>query len=59
LNRTNSLPKSAEGLKKAWPQTNPLVVAMDDSIFHKSGRKILGVGYRRHGLGALTFLKRA
>jgi hypothetical protein len=38
------------GAQESLAPDQPLVVAMDDSIFRKSGRKILGVGYRRDPL---------
>jgi hypothetical protein len=38
------------GAQESLEPDQPLVVAMDDSIFRKSGRKILGVGYRRDPL---------
>jgi DDE superfamily endonuclease len=38
------------GVQQSLEPDQPLVVAMDDSIFRKTGRKILGVGYRRDPL---------
>ena len=37
-------------LEKALPQTRPLVVAMDDSLLRKTGRKIHGVRFLRDPL---------
>ncbi len=38
-------------IEKALPQARPLVVAMDDSLLRKTGRKIHGVRYLRDPLG--------
>lgn len=38
------------GAQQSLEPDQPLVVAMDDSIFRKTGRKILGVSYRRDPL---------
>ncbi len=38
-------------IEKSLPRTRPLVVAMDDSLLRKTGRKIHGVRYLRDPLG--------
>jgi hypothetical protein len=38
-------------VEAALPPTAPLVVALDDSLFHKTGRRIPGTAWRRDPLG--------
>lgn len=40
-----------QGVLELLPQNQPFVVALDDSLFRKTGRKIHGVSYRRDPLG--------